>query len=117
MTFQGLKNQIWCSFSYPILTHSREYSGGLISPETSRPGLVDPKVIWTPSIAPSGLAFYNGDRFPQWRGNLFAGGLVSQDIRRIELDEGGNVIAQHSIPIFLVKLSYSNKYLSQSKLK
>ena len=117
MTLDPTRNRVWATehgsrggdelnliergenYGWPVVTHSREYSGGLISPETSRPGLVDPKVIWTPSIAPSGLAFYNGDRFPQWRGNLFAGGLVSQDIRRIELDEGGNVIAQHSIPI------------------
>ena len=117
ITLDPTKNRVWATehgsrggdelnliergenYGWPVVTHSREYSGGLISPETSRPGLVDPKVIWTPSIAPSGLAFYNGDRFPQWRGNLFAGGLVSQDIRRIQLDPGGNVIAQNSIPI------------------
>lgn len=87
------------NYGWPVVTHSREYSGGLISPEKSRPGLIDPKVVWTPAIAPSGLAFYNGSRFPQWQGNLFAGGLVSQDLRRIELDEVGNVIAQHSIPV------------------
>jgi glucose/arabinose dehydrogenase len=87
------------NYGWPVVTHSREYSGGLISPEKSRPGLIDPKVVWTPAIAPSGLAFYNGDRFPQWQGDLFAGGLVSQDVRRIELDEAGNVIAQHSIPV------------------
>ena len=117
ITLDPTKNRVWATehgsrggdelnliergenYGWPVVTHSREYSGGLISPETSRPGLVDPKVIWTPSIAPSGLAFYNGDRFPQWRGNLFAGGLVSQDIRRIQLDPGDNVIAQNSIPI------------------
>ncbi|MEO0854054.1 MAG: PQQ-dependent sugar dehydrogenase, partial [Cyanobacteria bacterium J06648_11] len=69
------------NYGWPVATHSREYSGGLISPETSLPGMVDPEVIWTPSIAPSGLAVYSGDRFPEWQGNLFAGGLVSQDIR------------------------------------
>ncbi|MEM1168220.1 MAG: PQQ-dependent sugar dehydrogenase [Cyanobacteria bacterium P01_H01_bin.35] len=117
ITLDPTKNRIWATehgsrggdelnlievgenYGWPVVTHSREYSGGLISPEKSRPGLIDPKVVWTPSIAPSGLAFYNGDRFPQWRGNLFAGGLVSQDVRRIELDEAGNVIGQHSIPI------------------
>ncbi len=117
ITLDPTKNRVWATehgsrggdelnliergenYGWPVVTHSREYSGGLISPETSRPGLVDPKVIWTPSIAPSGLAFYNGDRFPQWRGNLFAGGLVSQDLRRIQFDPGGNVIAQNSIPI------------------
>ncbi|MBP0023536.1 MAG: PQQ-dependent sugar dehydrogenase [Roseofilum sp. SBFL] len=87
------------NYGWPVATHSREYSGGLISPETSLPGMVDPKVIWTPSIAPSGLAVYGGMLFPEWQGNLFAGGLVSQDIRRIELDESGNVLNEESIAI------------------
>ena len=87
------------NYGWPVATHSREYSGGLISPETSLPGMVDPKVIWTPSIAPSGLAVYGGTLFPEWQGNLFAGGLVSQDIRRIELDESGNVLNEESIAI------------------
>lgn len=80
------------NYGWPVATHSREYSGGLISPETSLPGMVDPQVIWTPSIAPSGLAVYRGDAFPDWQGDLFAGGLVSQDIRRLELDAAGNVV-------------------------
>ncbi|MGD1907524.1 MAG: PQQ-dependent sugar dehydrogenase [Leptolyngbyaceae cyanobacterium] len=87
------------NYGWPVATHSREYSGGLISPETSLPGMVDPKLVWTPSIAPSGLAVYRGDAFPAWRGHLFAGGLVSQDIRRIELDDSGNVVNEVSIPI------------------
>ncbi|NEP91011.1 MAG: PQQ-dependent sugar dehydrogenase [Okeania sp. SIO2C2] len=117
ITFDSTRNRVWATehgsrggdelnlveagenYGWPAVTHSREYSGGLISPEKSRPGMVDPKVVWTPSIAPSGLAFYSGDRFPQWQGNLFAGGLVSQDIHRIELDEAGNVVTQESISI------------------
>ncbi|MDY6940425.1 MAG: PQQ-dependent sugar dehydrogenase [Cyanobacteriota bacterium] len=87
------------NYGWPVATHSREYSGGLISPEESLPGMVDPKLIWTPSIAPSGLAFYSGDRFEEWQGDLFAGGLVSQDVRRIELDEAGNVVEEESMPI------------------
>ena len=61
--------------------------------------MVDPQRVWTPSIAPSGLAIYTGDRFPQWQGNLFAGGLVSRDIRRLELDEAGNVKVESQISI------------------
>lgn len=87
------------NYGWPVATHSREYSGGLISPEKSLPGMVDPQVIWTPSIAPSGLAIYRGTVFPQWQGQLFAGGLVSQDIRRIEVDSAGNVVDQTSIYI------------------
>jgi glucose/arabinose dehydrogenase len=117
LTFDPVTNRIWASehgsrggdevnlvqggenYGWPVATHSREYSGGLISPEKSLPGMIDPKVIWTPSIAPSGLTVYNGDRFPQWQGQLFAGGLVSQDIRRIEVDNSGNVVNEESISI------------------
>lgn len=87
------------NYGWPLVTHSQEYAGGEISQERSRPGMVDPKVVWTPATAPSGLAFYTGDRFPAWRGNLFAGGLVSQDVRRIELDAAGNVRSQEEISI------------------
>ncbi|MEM6714246.1 MAG: PQQ-dependent sugar dehydrogenase [Cyanobacteria bacterium P01_D01_bin.6] len=87
------------NYGWPVVTHSREYSGGLISPETSLPGMVDPQVIWTPSIAPSGLAVYQGDVFPAWQGHLFAGGLVSQDIRRLEVDTSGTIVNEVSIPI------------------
>ncbi|MEA5592946.1 PQQ-dependent sugar dehydrogenase [Rivularia sp. UHCC 0363] len=79
------------NYGWPVVTYSREYSGGEISQERSRPGMVDPKLVWTPSIAPSGLAFYKGD--------LFAGGLVSQDVRHIDLNEKGNVVSEKSIEI------------------
>ncbi len=87
------------NYGWPVVTHSEEYTGGEISSEKSRPGMVDPKVVWTPAIAPSGLAFYSGDKFWQWKGDLFAGGLVSQDVRRIDLDAKGNVVNQQSINI------------------
>jgi glucose/arabinose dehydrogenase len=87
------------NYGWPVVTHSREYTGGEISSERSRPGMVDPKVVWTPAKAPSGLAVYNGDKFSQWQGDLFAGGLVSQDVRRIELDTAGNVVSQQTIEI------------------
>ncbi|MEB3220169.1 MAG: PQQ-dependent sugar dehydrogenase [Nostocales cyanobacterium 94392] len=79
------------NYGWPVVTYSREYSGGEISQERSRPGMVDPKIVWTPAIAPSGLAFYNGD--------LFAGGLVSQDVRHIDLDGKGNIVSEKSIEI------------------
>jgi glucose/arabinose dehydrogenase len=82
-----------------VVTYSDEYSGGPVSTERSRPDMVDPLTYWTPSIAPSGLAVYRGDRYPQWQGQLFAGGLVSQDVRRIEVDSNGAVVDQVSIPI------------------
>jgi aldose sugar dehydrogenase len=87
------------NYGWPLVTHSQEYFGGEISQERSRAGMVDPKVVWTPSIAPSGLAIYTGNRFPAWQGDLFAGGLVSKDIRRLDLDDAGNVKSQEAISI------------------
>lgn len=87
------------NYGWPLVTHSREYSGPEITSERSRPGLIDPMVVWTPATAPSGLMVYTGDRFPQWQGNLFAGGLVSRDIRRIEVDAAGKVLDQQLIDI------------------
>lgn len=117
LAFDPINNRIWATehgarggdelnllepgknYGWPIVTHSREYSGGVISEEQSRPGMVDPKEVWTPAIAPSGLAVYSGDRFLAWRGHLFAGGLVSQDVRRLQVDNAGTVLAEESIPI------------------
>lgn len=87
------------NYGWPVVTHSREYSGGEITAERSRPGMVDPRLVWTPAIAPSGLLVYQGDAFPQWQGDLFAGGLVSQDIRHIDLDASGAVVDETPIPI------------------
>lgn len=117
LALNSITNQVWATehgarggdevnrvtagenYGWPVATHSREYSGGLISPETSLPGMVDPQVIWTPSIAPSGLAVYTGEIFPEWQGDLFAGGLVSQDIRYMAVDESGNVVSEESISV------------------
>lgn len=87
------------NYGWPLVTRSREYFGGEISPQRSRAGTIDPKVVWTPAIAPSGLAIYTGDRFPAWQGDLFAGGLVGKGIRRLDLDEAGNVRGQEEMPI------------------
>jgi aldose sugar dehydrogenase len=87
------------NYGWPLVTYSKEYSGGEISRERSRPGLVDPKTVWTPAIAPSGLAFYQSDRVPAWQGKLFAGGLVSRDVREIQLDATGKVLSQQTIAI------------------
>jgi glucose/arabinose dehydrogenase len=117
LTFNPLNQQIWSTehgsrggdelnqvaagknFGWPVVTYSKEYFGPEITTERSRPGMVDPKLVWTPAIAPSGLTFYTGDRVPSWKGDLFAGGLVSRDIRHIKLDATGKVISQQVIDI------------------
>jgi glucose/arabinose dehydrogenase len=88
------------NYGWPSVTYSREYfDGSKISPHASRPGMIDPKVVWMTAIAPSGLVVYSGNRFVRWRGDIFAGGLKSQDIRRIDLDETGKVIGQSALRI------------------
>ena len=88
------------NYGWPVATFSREYVGGFkISDHASKPGMVDPQVVWMTAIAPSGLMVYTGDRFPQWHGDIFVGGLKSQDIRRIDLDDSGRVISQTALRI------------------
>ncbi|WP_030007210.1 PQQ-dependent sugar dehydrogenase [Picosynechococcus sp. NKBG042902] len=92
--------QAEANYGWPKVSFSAEYATGRpVAPTTTAPGITDPQRVWTPSIAPSGLAIYTGDRLLDWQGNLFAGGLVSRDIRRLEVDERGNVIAESRIPI------------------
>lgn len=74
------------NYGWPEVTYSTEYTGRPITDERTRDGMIDPVAVWTPALAPSGLLFYTGEVFPEWRGNLFAGGLVSQQVRRIVLD-------------------------------
>jgi len=87
------------NYGWPRATYSIEYTFGVISPDTSVPGMIDPLVVWTPAQAPSGLLFYTGEKFPQWRGDLFSGALKGMEVRRIDLDAEGRVLGQQSLPI------------------
>jgi len=55
------------NFGWPVVTHGREYWGGTISRERSRPGLVDPVHVWPRTVAPAGITFYTGTEFPAGR--------------------------------------------------
>jgi glucose/arabinose dehydrogenase len=85
------------NYGWPVITYGMDYSGAYVSPYTERAGLEQPVIYWTPSIAPSGLAMYRGDKFPAWKGDLFAGALAFKHLRRIHLDEQGNVVAQEQL--------------------
>ncbi|MGM0678053.1 PQQ-dependent sugar dehydrogenase [Ectothiorhodospira marina] len=74
------------NYGWPAATHGIDYSGAIISPHTSLPGMEDPVHQWTPSIAPAGMTLYRGDRFPQWQGSLFVTSLVEHHVRRLTLD-------------------------------
>lgn len=81
------------NYGWPVVTFGINYSGTPISDRTEAPGMESPALQWTPSIAASGLAFYDATAFPNWRGNLFAGALAHQKIVRVVLD-GTRVIDQ-----------------------
>ena len=76
------------NYGWPVVTHGREYAGGRIGVGTEAPGMEPPLLHWTPSIAPSGMAFYTGTGFPRWRGDLFMGALRGRHLRRIVLRDG-----------------------------
>jgi glucose/arabinose dehydrogenase len=85
------------NYGWPVITFGREYGTGLrIGEGTSRPDVAAPVHVWVPSIAPSGMAFYDGDRFPRWRGNLFVGALVDRTLVRLEL-EGERVVREERL--------------------
>lgn len=71
------------NYGWPRITYGLEYRGGRVSPDTALPGLEQPLLHWTPSIAPSGMIIYTGDRFPRWRGHQFHGALAGQQLRRV----------------------------------
>ncbi|MEA1050032.1 PQQ-dependent sugar dehydrogenase [Lamprobacter modestohalophilus] len=86
------------NYGWPEVTYSMEYWGPRVSDKTKAPGVTQPTVVWTPSIAPSGMAFYTGDDFPDWQGDLISGALKFQQLRRTELD-GTRVVGEDKLSI------------------
>jgi len=84
------------NYGWPAITHGVDYSGALVSPFTEWEGMAQPEHYWVPSIAPSGLAIYEGTDFPQWHGDLFIGALVSREVRRLDMKDG-RVIADEAV--------------------
>ncbi len=75
------------NYGWPVITYGVEYVVGTkIGEGTHKPGMEQPLHVWVPSIAPSGMAFYQGDRFPRWRGDLFVGALKDQMLVRLRFD-------------------------------
>ena len=84
-------------YGWPTITYGIEYSGEKIGEGlTQAPGMEQPIYYWDPVIAPSGMAFYTGDRFPAWRGSVFVGALAGQHVARLTL-EGTKVIGEERL--------------------
>lgn len=85
------------NYGWPDVTYGREYSGEAIGAGlTQKDGIEPPVHYWDPSIAPSGMVFYTGDRYPQWKGNLFVGALAKRHLARLVLD-GDRVVGEQRL--------------------
>lgn len=76
------------NYGWPLATHGVDYSGAYVSPFSELPGMTAPLHVWSPSIAPSGMAWYDGEQFPDWRGKLLVGALVDKEVRLLTLQDG-----------------------------
>jgi glucose/arabinose dehydrogenase len=75
------------NYGWPVITYGVNYGiGTRIGEGTHKAGMEQPLHYWVPSIAPSGMAFYTGDKFPRWRGDLFVGALRDELLVRLKLD-------------------------------
>lgn len=85
------------NYGWPVITFGRTYdTNAAIGEGTERADVAKAQRTWVPSVAPSGLAFYRGERFPKWRGNLFMGTLREQRLIRLTLD-GDRVVGEERI--------------------
>ncbi|MDH3207521.1 MAG: PQQ-dependent sugar dehydrogenase [Gemmatimonadota bacterium] len=91
------------NYGWPVVSFGREYSGTRISEQWWHAGMDLPTIAWLPSIAPSGMMFYTGDRFPGWTGDLFVGSMMegriqrTGHIERVKLNPDGEEIGRESI--------------------
>ena len=83
-------------YGWPKIGYGEEYSGKAIHSATQAPGLEQPKYYWDPVISPSGMVIYSGSLFPEWRGNVFIGGLSSKALVRLVMD-GDRVVGEERL--------------------
>jgi glucose/arabinose dehydrogenase len=74
------------NYGWPVITYGIDYSGARIGEGTQREGMEQPVYYWDPVIAPSGMTFYTGDAFPDWRGSAFVGSLQPGALVRLTID-------------------------------
>jgi len=84
------------NYGWPVIGYGIDYSGLRMHESSVKAGMEQPIHYWVPSIAPSGMAFYMADRFPQWKNSLFIGALAGQHLARLTID-GEKVIAEERL--------------------
>lgn len=82
------------NYGWPVITYGVNYSGAKIGVGVEAPGYEQPLFYWDPSIAPSGLAAYDGDMFPEWKGDLLVGSLKFALLSRLDRDDSGNIVKE-----------------------
>jgi aldose sugar dehydrogenase len=85
------------NYGWPVITYGRDYSGASITPYTQYPGMEQPLVDWTPSIAPSSLAVYRGELFPELQGDLLSSALKYKEVRWVQMADDKPV---HEVSLF-----------------
>jgi aldose sugar dehydrogenase len=86
------------NYGWPIVTHGIDYPGWVIGDGiTHKTGMVPPRYYWDPTIAPSGLAFYYGNLFPEWKGSLLVGALRGMMVDRLTLSSDDKVISEEPL--------------------
>lgn len=79
------------NYGWPNISYGKDYSGAKLGVGTEAPGLEQPTFYWDPSIAPSGLVAYDGDMFPEWKGDLLVGSLKFALLSRLDRDAAGKI--------------------------
>jgi glucose/arabinose dehydrogenase len=90
------------NYGWPVIVHGINYPGTKIGEGiVEKPGLEQPRYYWDPIIAPSGLAFYRGELFPQWKTSVLVGGLSGQAVFRVELGKDDKVVNEEALVVEL----------------
>lgn len=85
------------NYGMTVISYGRQNSGALINGgKTQQEGMEQPLYYWTPSFAPSGIAYYTGKAFPKWRNNIFIGGMSGEQLVRLEM-KGERVVAEEKL--------------------
>jgi glucose/arabinose dehydrogenase len=86
------------NYGWPVTSHGKEYWGPLsVGEATEKEGIISPRKVYIPSIAPGSLLHYTGEAFPGWQGDLFAGALKLEHINRLSLNKDGDIISEERL--------------------
>jgi aldose sugar dehydrogenase len=85
------------NYGWPVISYGWQCDGGPIGRGiVEQEGMKQPLWVWTPAIAPSGMVWYTGDRFPEWRGSIFVGSMAMHHLDRLSIGDG-RVVAEERL--------------------